>query len=399
MMPNRPIRVCRVIARLNGGGPAVHLLHLARALDPERFNQVTVGGRVNPDEVDLTPNARLAGLEVVTIPSLGRDLHPAADAVTVARLVAFFRKWRPDIVETHTAKAGTVGRIAALLAGVPARVHVFHGHVFHGYFPPWKTRVFLEIERALAKASTRIIALGETQRRQLLGYGIGTPDTTVSVPLGFNLDGFLSIPLTADTPRGDALRAEVGVADRVRTTAPVIGIVGRLVSIKAHEVFLDAARTILTEIPDARFAIAGEGERRAELERLAASSPLLGRVHFLGWRHNTVDLYAGLDLTILTSDNEGMPVTIIESLASGVPVVATKVGGIPDLIRDGVNGYLVPPRDPTAVARAALTVLNDPARRASMAVAARTSVVPKYEVGTLVTRMDRLYREIVTGLD
>ena len=399
MMPDRPIRICRVIARLNGGGPAVHLLHLARALDAERFVQVTVGGRVGAGEVDLTPDARRAGLEVVTIPSLGRELHPIADAVTVAHLVAFFRKWRPDVVETHTAKAGTVGRIAAILAGVPVRVHVFHGHVFHGYFPPWKTRLFLEIERALAKTSTRIVALGETQRRELLGYGIGTPRTTMSVPLGFDLKGFLGIPTDGNDPRRDALRAEMGVADMPRNRAPIIGIVSRLVPIKAHEVFLDAARAILKDMPEARFAIAGEGERRADLQRLASASPLAGRVHFLGWRHDTVALYAGLDLTILTSDNEGMPVTIIESMASGVPVVATHVGGIPDLIRDGVNGYLVPPRNPEAVARAALAILQNPSRRAAMAVAARASVVPEYEVETLVARMDRLYHEIVTGLD
>jgi glycosyltransferase involved in cell wall biosynthesis len=399
MMPDRPIRICRVIARLNGGGPAVHLLHLARALDPERFVQVTVGGRVSPGEVDLTPDARLAGLQVATIPSLGRELHPIADAVTIARLVAFFRKWRPDIVETHTAKAGTVGRIAAILAGVRVRVHVFHGHVFHGYFPPWKTRLFLEIERGLAKTSTRIVALGETQRRELLGYGIGTPRTTISVPLGFDLKGFLRIPTDGNDSHHDALRAEMGVADLPRNHAPIIGIVGRLVPIKAHEVFLDAARAILKVMPAARFVVAGEGERRAALERLVSASPLAGHVHFLGWRHDTAALYAGLDLTILTSDNEGMPVTVIESMASGVPVVATNVGGIPDLIRDGVNGYLVPPRNPEAVARAALAILQDPTRRASMASAARASVVPEYEVDTLVARMDRLYREIVTGLD
>lgn len=399
MMPDRPIRICRVIARLNGGGPAMHLLHLARASDAKRFRQVTVSGRVGVGEVDLTPDARNAGLEVVTVPSLGRELDPVADAVTVARLAAVFRKWRPDIVETHTAKAGTVGRIAAILARVPARVHVFHGHVFHGYFPPWKTRLFLEVERALARTSTRIIALGETQRRELLGYGIGTPRTTISVPLGFDLKGFLSILTDGTDPRSTALRAEMGVADAPRHRAPVIGIVGRLVPIKAHEVFLDAARTILAAMPDARFAIAGEGQRRADLERLASAAPLAGRVRFLGWRHDTASLYAGLDLTILTSDNEGMPVTIIESMASGVPVVATNVGGIPDLIRDGVNGHLVPPRDPEAVARAALSILQNPVRRDAMAVAARASVVPEYEVDTLVARMDRLYREIVTGLD
>lgn len=390
MTATRPIRICRVIARMNGGGPAVHLAHLAAGLDPGRFSQITIAGRTGSGEVDLTSEARSRGMEIVTIPSLGRELSLAADTFTIARLVRIFRQWKPDIVETHTAKAGTVGRLAAMIARVPVRIHVFHGHVFHGYFSPAKTRFFLEVERALGRTTTRIIALGERQRADLLGYGIGTPSRVTSIPLGFDLT-----PFKDNRDRRGTLRAELGIAHLSPSETPVIGIVGRLVPIKAHEVFLDAARAILSEIPGARFVIAGEGERRTELEQLAKHPPLAGRVHFLGWRHDTASIYADLDLVLLTSDNEGMPVTIIESLASAVPVVATAVGGVPDLVRDGINGILTPPRDSQAIARASITLLQDSGRRARMGASGRETVIPEHEVETLVGRMTRLYKSLV----
>ncbi len=390
MTVRRPIRICRVIARMNGGGPALHLAHLASGLDPGQFSQITIAGRTGSGEVDLTNDARSQGMEIITIPSLGRELSLAADTLTIAKLVRIFRQWKPDIVETHTAKAGTVGRLAAMIARVPVRIHVFHGHVFHGYFSPAKTRFFLEVERALARTTTRIIALGARQRADLLGYGIGTPSRVISVPLGFDL-----APFKDDPDRKGTLRAELGIAHLSPSEAPVLGIVGRLVPIKAHEVFLDAARMILSEIPGARFVIAGEGERRTELEQIAGSPPLAGRVHFLGWRHDTASVYADLDLVLLTSDNEGMPVTIIESLASAVPVVATAVGGVPDLVRDGTNGLLTSPRDSHAIAQASITLLRDPERRARMGASGRETVCPEHEVETLVGRMTHLYKSLV----
>ena len=399
MTKTRPIRICRVIARINGGGTAVHLQNLAANLDRSRYVQVTICGRVSPGEIDVSDDLRKAGLDIISFPSLQREIRLVPDLITLYRLIAFFREWKPDIVETHTAKAGTLGRLAARIAGVPTRIHVFHGHVFDGFFSVKRARTFLQLERWLATQTTRIIALGEHQRTDLLSRGVGVDSQVVSIPLGFDLQRFSSIPLFASRSHPTGLRHELGISHGDRATVPVIGMIARLVPTKAHEVFLDAAQLVLEEIPGARFVIVGDGNQRSRLEALANQLLPHNSFKFLGWRTDTPALFSEIDLVMHTSDSEGMPVSIIEALASGVPVVATNVGGIPDLIRDGVNGHVVPPRDSNAVARAALAILRDPDRRASMAAAARASVVPEYEVDTLVARMDRLYREIVTGLD
>lgn len=383
-----PLRICRVIARLNVGGAARHVIQLTAGLDPQRFIQHTVTGVEGPNEASLLPEARAAGLDPLVIPQLGRELSLRADGSTLFQLYRLFRRWRPDIVETHTAKAGTLGRLAAILAGVPVRIHVFHGHIFHGYFGPAKTRAFLEIERALARGTTRIIALGETQRRELLGYRIGTPQKVISVPLGLRLALFLDAP----AQRG-RLRAELAVS----AGTPLVGIVGRLEPVKAHEVFLDAAARVSAAVPLARFVLAGDGQRRAELEAMAAHLGLAGRVHFLGVRHDLPAIYADLDVLALTSKNEGMPVSVIEAMAAGCPVVSTDVGGVRDLVDDVRTGLLALPGDAGAVAAHIQALLENPDQRHRLAEAGRQAISPRYDVSTLVDTMTRLYESLAGG--
>ncbi|MGH2351517.1 MAG: glycosyltransferase family 4 protein [Chloroflexota bacterium] len=389
----RPIRICRVIARLNVGGAATHVIQLTAGLNPERFDQLVVTGRVGTGEASMLPQARDRGIKLLVLPELGREVAAHDDAVAFVKLYRLFRRWRPDIVETHTAKAGTLGRLAALLAGVPVRVHVFHGHVFHGYFSPAKTRAFLEIERALARASTRIIALGDVQRQELLEYGVGAPAKVVSIPLGFELSPFLQ----AEKTRG-RLRAELGLAGSNPASTPLLGMIGRLVPIKRVDIFLAAAARILAAAPDARFVLVGDGELRGELEALAARPPLAGHVHFLGWRGpaDLPGLFADLDAVVLTSDNEGMPTTIIEAMAAARPVVATDVGGVRSLVTDGETGLLVPPGDPAAVADACLRLLRDPQSQREMGAAGRRAAYPRYHVSTLLTTMTEFYTSLAT---
>ncbi len=385
------IRICRVIARLNVGGAAQHVIQLTAGFNSERFAQLVVTGVESPGEASMLPEARRRGLEPLVIPELGREVSAKSGLVTLAKLYRLFRRWRPDVVETHTAKAGTLGRIAAALAGVPVRVHVFHGHVFHSYFSPRKTRVFIAIERALARITTRIIVLGEEQRREILGYGVGTPQTVVSIPLGFDLAPFLA----AERWRGQ-LPAELGLPQNP-AQAPLIGTVGRLFPVKAHEVFLAAAGEVLAEVPNAHFVIVGEGEREAELKAMAARPPLAGHVHFLGNRPvaDMPRVYAGFDLFALTSDNEGMPVTIIEAMAAARPVVATDVGGVRSLVQDEQTGVLVPRRDAGALARACVRLLADPVRRAAMGEAGRRAVYPRLDISTLLGAMTGFYSHLV----
>jgi glycosyltransferase involved in cell wall biosynthesis len=385
-----------VIARLNVGGVAVHIAQLTAGLDSQRFSQLVVTGAEGKGEASMLPAVRARGVDPLIIPELGREIRPRDDLVALAKLVYAFRRWRPDVVETHTAKAGTLGRVAALVAGVPVRVHVFHGHVFQGFFGPRETRVFLEIERRLARVTTAIVALSEDQREELLDYGVGRPEQIKVIPLGLDLGPYLEVPRLAG-----GLRAELGLAGVPATEAPLVGIVSRLVPTKAHEVFLAGAARILAELPGAHFVVAGDGEpeRRAMLEAMAARPPLAGRVHFLGWRSREVlrAVYADLDLLTTTSDAEGTPVVIIEGMTAGLPVVATDVGGVRSLVRDGVTGRLVPPRDPEAWARACLELLRDPERRRAMGAAARAQAFPKYDVSTLLGTMSELYPALVAG--
>jgi len=386
----RPIRVCRVIARLNVGGPAVHVVQLASALDSQRFDQRLVAGRESPHEASMVPLARARGIEPVIVPELGREVDPRDDALALLKLYRLFRAWRPDVVETHTAKAGTLGRIAAVVARVPARVHVFHGHVLRGYFGPVKTRAFLAIERGLARVTTRIIALGNVQRRELLALGIGGPERVVSIPLGFELEPFAN----AERHAG-ALRAELGVA----ADAPLIGILGRLAPIKRHDVFLRAAGIVAGASPAAHFVVIGDGETRKAIERQRAELGLNGRLHLLGWRAHA-DLpaaLADLDVLVNTSDNEGMPVSLIEAMAAGVPVVATAVGGTVSVVEDGMTGVLSPAGDHQALAAGILRLLSDLALRERIVPAAQSAALGSHGLVTLASAMDRFYTSLVSG--
>jgi glycosyltransferase involved in cell wall biosynthesis len=390
-VPARPLRVCRVVARLNVGGVAVHIAQLTAGLDSQRFAQLVVTGVEGKGEASMLPAVRAQGVQPIVIPELGREIRPRDDAVALAKLTYLFRRWRPDVVETHTAKAGALGRVAAVAAGVGVRVHVFHGHVFEGFFGPRETRTYLEIERRLAGVTTRIIALSGEQREELLAYGVGRPEQVVVVPLGLDLGPYLEV----SGLRG-RLRAELGLAPET----PLVGIVSRLVQTKAHEVFLEGAAEVLGRVPGAHFVIAGDGERerRAMLEEMAGRPPLAGRVHFLGWRSREAlrEVYADLDLLTTTSDAEGTPVVIIEGMTAGLPVVATNVGGVRSLVRDGVTGRLVPPRDPLAWADACVELLRDPVRRGVMGAAARSAAYPRYDVSTLLATMSAFYKGVAT---
>jgi glycosyltransferase involved in cell wall biosynthesis len=384
--PDQRVRVLRVIARLNIGGPALHATLLTERLDPARYESLLVTGTEAPREGNYLAlqGKTLDGVRL--LPALGREIHAFRDASALAQLVALMRRVRPHIVDTQTAKAGTLGRLAARLARVPVVVHTYHGHVLSGYFSAARTRVFVGIERALARWTDCLLTVSESVRAELLARGVGTPERMRVVPLGLDLDRFLG----CETERG-ALRAELGVA----TAVPLVGIVARLVPIKAHEVFLQAAAQLARMIPAIRFVVVGDGERRPALEALAAELGLGGRTHFLGWRRDLERIYADLDLVVLTSRNEGLPVSLIEALAAACPVVATRVGGVPDLIEEGITGILVPSGDASALAAAAAPLLGDPERRRAMGRAGRKRVVPAFGAARLLRDVDHLYTELL----
>ena len=379
-------RVLRVIARMNIGGPAIQASLLTRRLDPRRYHTLLVTGAEGADEGNHLELHAEQLPDLVTIPDLGREIRGARDVRSLAALLRVIRRFRPHIIHTHAAKAGTIGRIAATLSRVPLVVHTFHGHVLRGYFSPRKEQVFRSIERALARITDELIAVSPRVREELLEMRIGRPDAFSVVPLGFDLEPFAS----AATLRGQ-LRAELGVPP----AAPLVGIVARLVPIKAHEVFFAAAAALHRERPDMRFVVVGDGERRSELGRLVEASRLRDVTHFLGWRADLARIYADLDVVTLTSRNEGSPVALIEAMASARPVVSTRVGGVADVIAHGETGWLVEMDDAAMLARRVLDVLAQADRGQRVAEAGRNSVLATYGADRLVADIDGLYQRLL----
>ncbi|MGD0173096.1 MAG: glycosyltransferase family 4 protein [Anaerolineales bacterium] len=384
-----PLRIALVIARLNVGGPATHVIELAAGLPRDEFEVRLITGREGPGETGMHYLAEQMGVKPEILLQLSPRIGPA-DVLVFLRLRAIFRNWKPDVVHTHTAKAGAVGRTAARCAGVPVVVHTFHGHVLRGYFSPPVEFFFRSLERMLARITDKIVTLSPALKADLVDMGIAPAGKIDVVPLGMNLD-----PLLDCSSRRGELRSELGIGP----DQPLIGIVGRLVAIKNHRLFLEAARSMVDSGNPAHFAIVGDGELRNSLQELASEMGIASRVHFLGWKKDMLPVYAAFDLLALTSDNEGTPVAVIEAMAAGVPVVATAVGGVPDVIRDGETGWLVPPGDASALRRAWLAALRrDPSIEAAI-IRGQREVLERFGQEQMISTMADLYRRLASKTD
>ena len=377
-----PTRVLRVITRLNIGGPAINAALLSTRLDPDQFATLLVAGTESASEGSMLELGRLGdGLALRRVPALGREISPIDDLRALAAITKIAREFRPQIVHTHLAKAGTIGRVAARLAGARAVVHTYHGTVFRGYFGGVKSRAVVGIERTLSHVTTKIVAITPSQRRELIELGIGDERKVIEIPLGFDLAPFL------DPPEQDVARDSLGLPRDV----PIVAIVARLVPVKDVSLFLRA----MAKVPDTALAlVVGDGELRPSLEAESAGLGLGGRCRFVGWRSDMSSVYAAADVVALTSRNEGSPVSIIEAMAAARAVVCTAVGGVPDVVRPG-TGVLVQPGDDTAFAAAITALLADPARRTTLGGAARRAVHPAYDASRLVSDMTRLYESVL----
>lgn len=373
----KPLRVMRVVARMNVGGPALQSVTLMRGLSPERFEQRLYTGFVEADEADYV-DLRAPGLAVHRVPTLGRSIRPTDDIRALAELTAEMRRFRPHIVHTHTAKAGTLGRLAAAAARVPGRVHTFHGHLLKGYFPPRTVRLIRAAEGMLARHTDQLIAVGDRVRDDLLAARIGRIWQYTVVPPGTSLG-----PL----PDSRVARKELGLP----TDGKVVAYVGRLTRIKRPDRLVAAAREVIAAVPDTVFAICGDGELAAELSSAAHD---LGRsVRLLGWRADVEKIYAAADLVVLTSDNEGMPVSLIEAGLAGVPAVATNVGSVAEVVEDGSTGLLTR-CDADDLARSVIHLLRDDKLRHQMGDAAASWSRARFGPERLVADIDRVYEAI-----
>ncbi len=387
-MSEQPIKIVRVIARLNVGGPAIHVSLLTSRLGPPEFESLLVAGRVPANEGDMGYIAERYGVQPVFLETMSREISLKDDLKTLLELVRLLRRERPDVVHTHTAKAGMVGRVAAWLTRTPVIVHTIHGHVLKGYFGPLKTACFRMLERVLGWMSTRLLTVSAEVRRELLEMRIASPRKLQVCELGLDLQRF------ADTPRhGGVLRAELGLPRDV----PLLGTCGRLTAIKNQKLFLHAAARLREQAPAAQFVLIGGGELMDELQAEAARLGLAEAVHFLGWRQELGPLVADFDVFVLTSLNEGTPVTIIEAASTGVPVISTAVGGVPDLISDGETGWLVPSEDVAALTAAMAEAIADPDGAERRAQRQQQAILARFAIDRLVADLSQLYRELLVG--
>jgi glycosyltransferase involved in cell wall biosynthesis len=367
------LRVLRVIARMNVGGPALQVTGLVEGMDPDRFDHRLLVGSVGPGEADYVA-LRAPDLALTTLPGLGRSPRPFDDARALRALVREMRAFRPHIVHTHTAKAGVLGRTAAKIARTPAVVHTFHGHLLHGYFSPAVTRAVVQTERVLARGTDRLVSVGARVRDDLLAAGIGKPDQYVVVAPG--------IWLPPQPARG-AARSTLGLP----AGGPVVVFVARLTAIKRPERFIEVARRLEAAHPTAVFVVVGEGDKLPALKTAAPAN-----VRFLGWRGDVEAVYAASDLVVLTSDNEGMPVSLIEAALCGVPAVATAVGSVAEVVLDGRAGWLCPP-DVSALTAAVEAALSSGVL-ADFGAAARAHATAAFGRDRLVADSERLYEEL-----
>lgn len=383
MSSARPIRVMRIITRLNVGSPAMHAVLLTQRLGPPVYESVLVCGANQPQGGNMAYFAEAHGVQPVYINELGDALDPVTSARLIRRLYLLMRQCQPDIVHTHMARAGFAGRAAARLAGVPVIVHTFHGHVFSGEFDPLSTRLFIALEQLAARWSDTIITQTQSTRRELAEvHRVARQARMTILPLGLDLDAF------AHTPRGlGVFRRQWGIPP----DAPLVGIVGRMVPVKNHALFLESAAQVRARLPNARFVIVGDGETRRDIEAQIDRLGLRGGVTLTGWQRDLAPLYSDLDVLVNSSHSEGTPTPIIEALTVGCPVVATAVGGVPDLLGHGSLGRLVPPGSPALLAEAIVQTLAAPLQHAS----ARELMLSRYGIDRLAADLDSLYHGLL----
>ena len=384
-----PIRVLRVIARLNVGGPSLHVSYLTEGLEPRGYRTTLAAGTLSEGEGNMAFVAAGRGIDVEWIPDLQREISPARDLAVIRRLAEIIRRERPHVLHTHTAKAGTAGRLAALACGdarPPVVVHTFHGHMLKGEFDPVRERVYRGIERQLARVTDALVTVSPEVRDELVEIGVAPATRFAVVRLGIELS-----ERVGGKKDGAALRAGLGIpAERF-----AIGWVGRMTAVKQAGDVLEAVRKLRDRGCDAALVLVGDGPDRGDLERRARELGLDEGVFFVGFQDDVGPWFHAFDALLLPSRSEGTPVSAIESLAAGKPVVATRVGGVADVVHDGEDGYLVAFGDTDGAADRLQQLADDPALRRRLGKAARARILERYRVPRLVEDVDRLYRSLL----
>ena len=381
------LRIIHVIARLNVGGAALHVLHLAREQRQRGHDVVVVAGSLAAGEESMEYVADELGVEVLKLSALQRELSLRADASAVRALRSLIRERRPDVLHTHTAKAGATGRIAALLSG-RARprtlVHTYHGHVLSGYFSPRRERVYRAIERVLARPTRTLVAVSQEVRDDLVRFGVARPERFTVVPYGLDLPEWGA----ADDEARARIRTALGVSD----STFAIGWAGRLTAIKRPEDLIRTLRAVLDEGVDAVLVIVGDGELGDATRALARELDVADRTHFVGFQRRIREWYAATDAALLTSANEGTPMVAIEALAAERPVVATAAGGVASVVAEGESGFLLPVGDTAGLGARLSELARSPALRQKLGRAGAADMRARFALQRMADELEAVYR-------
>jgi glycosyltransferase involved in cell wall biosynthesis len=384
------VPVLRLIARLNVGGPAIQVVNLTKRLEAHGYRTVLLRGEEGPQEGSMDHLAEQLGVQPVHVAGLQRELG-LHDLRALLDVMRWLRRVRPRILHTHTAKAGALGRIAVLLSPrhrPDVIVHTFHGHVFKGEFSPRKSKVFARIERLLARGTTRVVAVSEEVRRDLIELGVAPPERIEVVRLGFDLG-----PFAGRDDEREQIRAQTRERLGIPPGARVVTVIARVVKVKRIDRFIEMA-TRLQDLDDVYFLVAGDGDRRAQLESTPAVRQLGERLVWAGFERDIPAVCFASDVVVLTSDNEGTPVCLIEAQAAALPVVTTNVGGVATVVDDGRTGAIVA-QDAGALAHAVRGYLEDADLARKSGMRGREHVLGRFGVDRLVGDIASLYARLL----
>jgi len=389
-------KVIHIITRMDKGGSAENTLLTVLGIEKKEFEVALAKGpsyesRMSQKEqasvISDLKEAQSTGVKLVNMRTLLRRINPVYDLLSLFSFYSYLIKEKPTIVHTHTSKAGLLGRLAAKLAGIPIVVHTPHGHVFFGYFGPFKTRIFILLERLASRITDKIVALTNREKDDYILFKIANEDIFVVINSGVELDKFKELPPNEK----QYLKRELGIPDN----SLIIGTAGRLVPIKGPNFLIEAAKYIHSKYHDAFFVFTGDGPLKQDLEKKARELGMEKNILFLGWRDDVAKIISIYDIFCLPSLNEGMGRVLVEAMALGKPIVASDIGGIPDLIVHGKNGFLVPPKNPVQLAKYIQILLEDEKKREKMGQAGKEMAL-NFSKEIMVERISDLYKGLMT---
>jgi glycosyltransferase involved in cell wall biosynthesis len=388
-------KVLHIITRLDKGGSAEITMLTVCAMNREKYEVFLAHGLSLESNMSIMEKEAVAldmslaeakGVRLFALPSLVRRLSFKNDLLAFISIYRLIKRIKPHIVHTHTSKAGVLGRLAAYLAGVPIIIHTPHGHVFHSYYGPVMTNIFVFAEKISSFMTDKIVALTEKEKDEHLEKGIASTEKFTIIHSGVKLDYFMNVSI--DTK---AKKKELGIPPGYN----VVGTVGRIVPIKGHKYLVSAAKKVVEEIDKTVFVLVGDGYLKLELEKHAEALGVRKNIIFTGWRSDVSEILCLFDIFVLPSLNEGMGRVIIEAMALGKPVVASSVGGIIDLVKDGENGILVPPRDSDALGKALLQLIRNKDLAEELGKNGKTMVYPGFDISVMSKKIDRLYESLL----